>query len=163
MTDCDTRTSLDAWLADSLASSDDWLGISFWELRDGPNEKSAGRDLIRESLHLLKAALAILGPVANVRVFPYVEYCLPPTDSLQMWRDELLDLPGWGDNSLNLSKDGQPFFWGVTERYTRRARCATIDATEFFALYTSYTGSAWEGYENSLFIVPDFWNDDSLD
>lgn len=157
MTDQPIRCSLNAFVKDSLASSDDWLGISFWELEEGPSEKLAGKALIRESIALLEATLAILGSSANERLFPYVSFCLPPTDELQSWRQDLLDLPGWGDNSLNLSKDREPFFWGVKERYSRRISLAFMDAPEFFVVYTSHTGEDWDSYENDLAIFPDYW------
>lgn len=157
MRDRPIRCSLSAFLSDSLSANDNWLGISFWELQEGPSEDLAGKALIRESIALLKATLAILGPSANERLFPYISLCLPPTSGLQNWREDLLDLPGWGDNSLNLCKDGQPYFWGVAERYSRRISLSFLDAPEFFALYTSDTGEDWDGYSNTLRVFPDYW------
>lgn len=157
MTDQPIRCSLDAFLSDSLASSDDWLGISFWELQEGPSEELAGKALIGESIALLRKTLAVLGSSANERLFPYVSFCLPPTSDLQTWRQDLLDLPGWGDNSLNLCKDHQPFFWGVAERYSRRISLAFMDAPDFFAVYTSHRGDDWDEYGNKLGLFPDYW------
>lgn len=164
MPDHTPRCSLRTFVHDSLASNDDWhwLGISFWELQEGPGDELAGMPLIRESIALLRVALEVLGSNSSERLFPYVSFCLPETTHLQKWSEDLLALAGWGDSSLNLCKygpaaAGQPFFWGVAERYSRKISLAFLDSPDVFAIYSSYTGEDRDGYANRIAIFPDYW------
>jgi hypothetical protein len=148
--------SLESFIAAVLADPDDEVGISLHELANSP--KGSGPAMLAEACVLLDEVGrgVAAGDAGPDKAIVYLKFRLPGSKDLMVWDERIWNRLNADGASIEVSKRGEAFYWGVWESHHETVRLPLDAYSHLQAIFRrhkgSYDGKPWRKYDNEIFV-----------